>query len=122
MQKSLEKQINMLKGMTLLQQIGDQHVTPELVLRANEHLNENCRNALCKMGNVVQLFSPDHKLTKYSDKQHYCEDEHLSLGPPGMDLLALAVDRDSVCQHRPRKKCRIGSTGALPSMTLQSMM
>ena len=94
-QISLEKQINMLKGMTLLKEIGNRTVTKDLVLRAIEHLNENCQNALCKMGNVVNLFSPDHTLSeKHWDKQHYCEDERLSLGPQGTDVLALAVDRN----------------------------
>ena len=94
-QISLEKQINMLKGMTSLEEIGNRTVTRELVLIAIEHLNENCKNALRKMGNVVKLFSPDHKLSvKHWDKQHYCEDARLSLGPQGTDVLALAVDRD----------------------------
>ena len=94
-QISLEKQINMLKGMTLLKEIGNRTVTRELVLRAIEHLNENCKNALGKMGNVVELLSPNHELSeKHSDKQHYCEDPRLSLGPQGTDVLALAVDRN----------------------------
>ena len=92
-----EKQINLLKGMTLLQQIGNRTVTKDLVLTAIEQLNATCENKLCSVANVVQLLSANHQLSKcYQRKQLYCEDECLSIGPARSDFLALAVDRDSV--------------------------
>ena len=43
-----------------------------------------------------RLQSADPKSSKFSERQHYCEDERLSIGASGSPFLALAVAYDSV--------------------------
>jgi len=95
-QTKLEKQIQLLKGMSLLKQIGGQTVTHEVVLRAIYALNNECAEALGKMVNVVRLQSAEPEDSKFHGRQHYCEDERFSIAASGSPFLALAVPHDSV--------------------------
>ena len=76
----IEKQIQLLKGATLLEKIGDQEVTKEKVLKAIEALNAECEHKLGTMANVVKLRAGNHQLSKFQKRQLYCEDERLSIG------------------------------------------
>ena len=96
-QVNLEKQIQLLKGMTLVKKIGSQEVTHDVVLKAIDALNKECEDALGKMVNVVRLRSAEPETSwQFSDRQHYCEDERLSIAASGTPFLALAVAHGSV--------------------------
>lgn len=92
----VETQIQILKGTSLCERIGDKPVTKEVVLQAIASLNDDCEGVLGKMVNVVKLQSANHNESKYYARQHYCEDERLSIGPTGSAFLALAVDLNTV--------------------------
>ena len=79
-QVGMEKQIQLLRGATLLKKIGDKEVTTEKVLTAIEALNAECGQKLGTMANVVRVQSGDHKKSVFSVRQFYCEDERLSIG------------------------------------------
>ena len=96
-QVNLEKQIQLLKGMTLVKKIGYQEVTHDVVLKAIDALNKECEDALGKMVNVVRLRSAEPETSwQFSDRQHYCEDERLSIAGSGTPFLALAVAHGSI--------------------------
>ena len=90
-----EKEIQILKGARMLDSLGDQEITKELVLDAICQLNQECEDQLGTLANVVSVESVNHRHSVFNTRQLYCEDTRLSIGFAGTPYLALAVDRIS---------------------------
>ena len=91
-----EKEIQILKGATMLEMLGDQEITKELILHAISQLNAECEEKLGTLANVVSVESINHQNSVFNTRQLYCEDTRLSIGFAGTPYLALAVDKGSV--------------------------
>ena len=97
-----EKEIQILKGATMLEMLGDQEITKELILHAISQLNAECEEKLGTLANVVSVESVNHQNSVFNTRQLYCEDTRLSIGCAGTPYLALAVDEGSVPTLTPK--------------------
>ena len=94
--------MTILKGARLISEMqtlsGDRVVvTKELILTALDRLNSKSEKKLFKMVPAVNLKVGDYRLSKYHERQPYCEDRRLSLGDdPGSWFLALPIVPNSV--------------------------
>ena len=94
--RDIERQIQILKAAGLVEKIGNQPITKDVVLQAIQTLNDECQERLHTTKDVVPLYSIDHKKTKFAGKKIYCEDAALTIPNPGTSFLAIVLDYDNV--------------------------